>query len=245
MAVPATPTADPTTDKPPRPRRWIPLSLKMFVAILLLAGVGSPLWIGVRLWRQDVAIRELKHADWLVHTEPMGPTWFRKHLSGDISKYLCSVNWLSAPGGSSAADARWIRFNEAGLSIFDGRLNGHLRQQVSDSDLAHFGRLIGLADVDANCTTVSDDGLANLKGMSNLGALFLRDTPVTDAGLVHLAGLPKLDYISLDNTHVTDEGLSHLRGLAGLKLLSLENTRVTAAGVAELKRVLPNLIVNR
>jgi len=46
MAPSTTLTPDPATDKPPQPRRWIPLPLKMFVVILVLLGVGSSLWIG-------------------------------------------------------------------------------------------------------------------------------------------------------------------------------------------------------
>ncbi len=33
----------PMTDKPPRPRRWVPLSLRMFVVILVLLGAAGAL----------------------------------------------------------------------------------------------------------------------------------------------------------------------------------------------------------
>lgn len=36
MAAPATLLTVPTIDKAPRPRRWVPLSLRVFVAILLV-----------------------------------------------------------------------------------------------------------------------------------------------------------------------------------------------------------------
>ena len=49
MAAQAVPIPDPT-DKPPRRRRWIPLSLRMFVAMLLLG--ASAVWIGLPAYRQ-------------------------------------------------------------------------------------------------------------------------------------------------------------------------------------------------
>jgi hypothetical protein len=49
---------DPAADKLPRPNRWIPLSLRMFVALLLLFGI----WTGIRAYRQFVAIREIEQA---------------------------------------------------------------------------------------------------------------------------------------------------------------------------------------
>ena len=36
MATSAPQTARPATDKPPRPRRWIPLSLRIFAVMLVL-----------------------------------------------------------------------------------------------------------------------------------------------------------------------------------------------------------------
>jgi hypothetical protein len=48
------------TDKPPGPRRWIPVSLRIFVAILVVLGAVSGLWVAVAAYRQHVAIREFK-----------------------------------------------------------------------------------------------------------------------------------------------------------------------------------------
>jgi len=53
--------SDPVTDKPPRRRQWIPLSLRMFLAILLLLGVGG-LWLGARDIARWLRSRDLKQA---------------------------------------------------------------------------------------------------------------------------------------------------------------------------------------
>ena len=45
MATPEIILPNPTTDHPPRPRQWIPLSLRMFVAFVVLLGTGSGLWM--------------------------------------------------------------------------------------------------------------------------------------------------------------------------------------------------------
>jgi hypothetical protein len=49
---------DPTTENLPRPRRWIPLSLRMFVALMLV--LGNVIWIVVPAWTQPAAINEIR-----------------------------------------------------------------------------------------------------------------------------------------------------------------------------------------
>lgn len=61
--------------------------------------------------------------------------------------------------------------------------------------------------------------------------------------LVHLKGLTNLTTLNLGNTRVTDAGLVHLRGLTKLATLTL-NGEVTDVGVTELRRFLPNVLIN-
>src|SRR5438045_7041092 len=60
MVASATPLLDRKSDKPPRRPRWVvPLSLRMYVAILVLLGVGSTslIWVAYRR-EQKVYLRE-------------------------------------------------------------------------------------------------------------------------------------------------------------------------------------------
>src|SRR5437899_2297141 len=75
MATPELFHANPTADRPPCRRRWIPLSLRVFVVILLLLGVGSALWIGVPAYCQQVAIREIERAGGVIGTSRRSPIW--------------------------------------------------------------------------------------------------------------------------------------------------------------------------
>src|SRR5690349_2143526 len=82
MAAAATRTPTPTTDKPPRPRRWIPLSLRMFVVALVLVGVGSVLWVGIPAYRHHVAAREIEACNGFLWLYGRPPDW-RTRLIGD------------------------------------------------------------------------------------------------------------------------------------------------------------------
>src|SRR5579872_4785729 len=71
------------TDKPPRCRRWIPLSLRMFVAILVLLAVGSALRICVPAYRQLVVNRLIQRHRGGIRTEPVGPAWLRARVGDE------------------------------------------------------------------------------------------------------------------------------------------------------------------
>src|SRR5437868_2248538 len=83
MSSPAKPISDPTTGKPPRPRRWIPVSLGMFVALLLVVGVASGLWIGVPAYRQLAIIQEIEGLGGTVDCVPIGPKWLRRWVGDE------------------------------------------------------------------------------------------------------------------------------------------------------------------
>ena len=75
MAAPGNSTTDLTTDKPRRGRRWIPLSLRMFIAILAIVFVGGLLWVGFRYYRQQQVVREILAANGTVEFDDRTPKW--------------------------------------------------------------------------------------------------------------------------------------------------------------------------
>jgi hypothetical protein len=189
MPTPA--TADPATDKPPRRRRRIPLSLRIFVGMLALFGVGSLLSIGIPAYRQQVALHEIMRLAPGVETRPAGPRWL---------KYMIGAEWLEPLDDVI----------EVNLSY----------SEATDATLGHLGSLTGLETLLLTNTRVSDAGLSHLRGLTGLKVLYLPNTKVTDNGLEHLAGLTNLKMLSVEKTRVTDAGVARLKSaLPGVQIV--------------------------
>jgi hypothetical protein len=199
-------------DKPPRSRRRIPLSLRMFVALVLVTGIGSASWIGIPAYRQHVAIQEVQRLGGYVVTLPRGPKLLRD-WTGD--------EWM-------------MMLDVVDVVYLDGR-------QATDSTLAHLGRLYGLRVLELGKTEVSDAGLVHLIGLNTLERLILSHTRVTDSGMAHVGKMTGLKEIGLDHTHVTDAGLAHLKRLPNLEYVWVENTFVSYAGIVDFYRSMPGL----
>lgn len=248
------------TDRPLRPRRWIPLSLRMFLALLAIAGMGS-VWVGVRGYRQLVAIRQLEDLGSDIVQTPAGPLWLRNLVGADRMRMFDEVTEVNYGREATNAGLEHLRgFNRLQLltlapaPVTNAGLE-HLRgltclqelnlsfTQVTDVGLEHLRGLTSLQDLSLNYVQVTDAGLEHLRGLTSLQCLRLDGTRVTDAGLEHLRELTHLEDLSLRNAHVTDVGLEHLQGLNRLQRLYLRDTHVTDAGVAELKRALPDLMI--
>jgi Leucine-rich repeat (LRR) protein len=157
-----------------------------------------------------------------------------EHLKG-----LTQLDYLELP---------W-KVTDAGLEHLQG-LSGlqHLdlgETQVTDAGLEHLKGLTALQELNLGGTQVTDVGLVYLKGLTELQYLGLGGTKVTDPGLEHLKGLTALQGLGLSDTQVTDAGLVHLKGLTALQWLDLAFAQVTDAGVEQLKKSLPNVLVNR
>jgi Leucine-rich repeat (LRR) protein len=202
MTTQAIPIPDPTTDKPPRPRRWIPLSLRIFVAILVLLGAESAYRFGMPIYRQHAAIRAIDRVEGVCRTRDGGPTWLRRWIGNE----------------------RMRIFDELDVVNLDGT-------SVTDGDLAKLDGLPGLLSLNLGNTQVTDAGLVYVQNLTALTELSLARTKITDAGLVHLAGLRELRILSLDRTRISDDGLVHLKDLSDLQDVSFTGTRVTEAGL--------------
>src|SRR5579862_4096582 len=91
MADTALPIPDPTTDKPPHPRHWIPISLRMFVVILVLLGVCSGLWVGVPAYRRASSLRAIELAGGTVGTSPGSAAWLRRIIGAERARSFDDV----------------------------------------------------------------------------------------------------------------------------------------------------------
>src|SRR5438045_4739030 len=105
MVTESQPTPDPTTGKPSRPRRWIPVSLRMFLAILVLVGVGG-VPIAVPVFRQDQAIQSVERSGGYVETRgnPNQPSWLLAWVGDRWTRAICPVSIVSCGEKFSDAD---------------------------------------------------------------------------------------------------------------------------------------------
>lgn len=241
MSTTTLPIPAPTTDKPPRPRRWVPLSLRMFVTMLVLLGLGSSLftWLTYRrvkqaYHREQQVIREIHGWGGIASTQTGGEEWLRKlaRKNGPIDpKFFERISFILLDE-KAVTDEGLAQFQLGTLTNLDGV--SFDRSAVTDAGLAQLSGLTKLRQVSVNGTAVSDAGLAHLAGLTNLEYALLARTAVTDAGLVHLSKLTNLRFVFLSRTAVTDSGLAHLSGLTKLEQLFLDDTAVTDEGLVHL-----------
>lgn len=218
MAIPATAIANPTFDKPPRLRRRLPVSVRVFAAVMVLFGGISAIGVGIPAYRQYVAIAEIERLGGRVSLVERVPHWLKRWTRDESTRLFGQVRCVAFEN-RPAADARLARLDAfPELEILD--LRG--KAVVTDGDLRHISRL------------------------RHLKRLILANAKISDAGLTDLEGLDQLEqlYLSGSHVHVTDAGLKHLEGLTTLKRLSLVQTDVTENGIAELKRALPGLNIS-
>jgi hypothetical protein len=227
----------PTADKPLFRRRWIALSLRLFlilIAVLTATGVVS-VWLPFH--REQQMIQTIERWGGAVETQTGGPPWLR-HLVGDDRMTACRVFDRTTKVGLPATGITDVEIARlSGLANLEYlNLNA---TAVTDLGLGHLSRLTNLKDLFLEHTAITDAGLAHLHGFRNLERLVLIETAISDAGLAQVKGLEKLDFLSLDDTSVTDAGLVHLRGMKSLRYLYLNGTAVTATGIEDLKVALP------
>src|SRR5262245_24873192 len=100
----------PQTEKPPRRRHWIPLALKVFVALLVIAGTLGGILVGLPGWRNWKAIREIERVGGAFDSKPRGPEFLR-NLAGD--KWMIPFDEITAVhlNGSRIDDAGLIRLS--------------------------------------------------------------------------------------------------------------------------------------
>src|SRR5262245_13184589 len=227
-------TANPTPREPYVSSIRMPRPLWLGLATAVVIAVGVALRIGVPIYHQQTAIREIEQLGGKVKTLPGGPDWLRAWVGDNRMKpfdHVTTVLLNRTPATdvtlermSWLTDLEWISL--AGT-------------QVTDAGLRHLKPLTRLRELSLNTTTVTDAGLVQLAGHIRLKRLWLDYTDVTDEGLQHLGSLTGLKELSLDRTYVTDAGLVHLQGLSGLETLYVDKTAVTDAGARELRRALP------
>jgi hypothetical protein len=208
---------DPTTAKPPSPRRWIPLSLRMFLAMLGFLSIVGVLWTGIPAYRQYLAILELKQIGGKVYrTRPVGPAWLRKRVG---YKFTDAFDEIEAIGFLPLEATFWERRSS-------GAYSGPLPWTKGSVE-------------------VNDSSLTCIRAFPKLKELDLSYTNVSDGGVEHIAALQYLEWLDVTGTDISDVSVRLLRKLAKLKQLRIEETRMSEEGVAELQRALPQTMIEQ
>lgn len=119
-----------------------------------------------------------------------------------------------------------------------------MRGKFSDEDTTKLGPVMaGLVSADFSATLITDQSLAQLAPAQGLRNLRLSETKVTDAGMDVIAKMASLESLNLYGTEVTDAGLQKLAALPQLKKLYVWRSKVTPAGIEELKKKLPQCVI--
>lgn len=222
MSTPVIPSPDPTQGKPPRRKRWIPVSLRMFAGILLLAAAVEVLWIGIPAYRQYVALTGIERlSDVEIEFRRTGPDWLRQWVGSKRMRPFDKIVGVTIQGVVTDADLACLaEFKNLQSLQISGRLNR--RPKITDAGLVHLQGLSKLQRllIDA---PITDEGLKCLGVLTNLTSLDLRRTQVTEAGLVHLKDLSNLKQLAV------------LKDLSEFNYLDVWHTAVTNAGITKWK----------
>jgi len=232
MVPTATPSPDRAADKPPRPKRWIPVSLRMFMVMLVMIGGGGAFWVGVPAYRQVTTIREIERVGGQVDLRQGGPGWLRERVGDERMTPFDEVYGVEI---STTEEAVAILGHLTALTRLE--ILSLDNRHVTDSNLKPLIEFPHLQSLSLCGTQVTDAGLEALKQLPAINGLSLDDTPVTDAGIERMAGMATLRYLDLRGVKITDAGLAYLRDLPALEGLGLSRTPISDAGLEQLLAV--------
>jgi hypothetical protein len=236
MAPSADSSLEPAKDKPPRQRRWIPLSLRYFAVVMVLLGSVGGGWVSVRMHRREAAIHTIERAGGEVTRVPRGPSWW--------------PGWLR----QAFEDAQFISLIERNFTDTDMEVLASLplidtvyldHTDITNAGLLHLADHCYLETLSLYDTKIAGSGLLHLVRLRKLRILTVGHTQIEDSSLVGVAALTSLQFLDLRETRVTDAGLVHLKGLTSLRSVYLNGTEVSDAGIADLQRSLPGLMIEK
>lgn len=233
-------------------RRRLRISLRVFMLVVLVAGV----WLGSLVnnaRRQRGAVADIKAGDGYVYydwqyvngmiekgTRPPGPVWVRCYVGDEYFQDVVQVGLNGTRGPLKLTLAALSGFHRLKTLVILGAI------PVGDEELRHISKLTNLENLAIRSPrNITDEGIAYLKSLprlKKLHATYVGEGMLTDSSLRHLASLTGMESIALQGNEFTDEGLVCLRNLTGLKelYLGLGKTRFSDEAMihlAELKNL--------
>jgi hypothetical protein len=207
---------DPITPEPRRLSIRLPRPLWIAVAAGVLLVTGTGLRIGVSIYRQQAAIREIERRGGIIGRHEAGPGWLRRVVGDDLMSAFDEIDEISFHANSETVKRRVSRLH-----------------------------ITSMTTVVRDGPSIDDSTLACIGGIPSVKQLSLRLCDVGDAGMQVVGRLQKLEELDLNGTDVSDNGLTRLTTLKNLKCIILFGTNVTDAGSAALQRALPGLKIER
>lgn len=176
--------------------------------------IATTFWVGVRGYRQSVAVREVERLGGRIEVLVVGPKWLRDLVGRDRMRILDeAVEGVTFPPE---------------MAIYDHGTTGA------------FGMFSQLT---TDRPIVGDATLACVEKLPYLKRLNLRWTNVGDAGMEHVCKLAALEELELVGADVSDASALQLIQLRNLKKLDVRLTLMTSSGVNELQAALPGCSV--
>ena len=235
--TPVPPDPTPLLLPPRRRRRWLRLSLRGLMLLVLLIGVPIG-WVANRIHTQRQAIATVRAAGGVIlfdyqgidhgfniaprrpgRTEPAAPRWLRRWLGDELFQHVAMV-YFNEPVALDilATIARFDRLESLSINHADGGADESLH-------LRGLSRLIILM---LDGEWVDDRILAEVAQLVELRQLILTDASGTDAGFARLAALPELvslrisSHSSLTDANLTGPGVERLlEGMPRLRKMDL------------------------
>ena len=241
-----TPTESPTSG-----RRWLRLSLRGLMVLVLIIGVAAG-WVAYRIRTQREAIALARAGgnsiqfDYqrdqvgrngtrpIYRTEPAAPRWLRAWLGDELFQNVTQVRLTGSVSPEVfAAVARFDRLDFLHLAArgTDGawleplRALGQIRRITIEAPVATDSALQEVAQI------------ASIRELTILWARPVASSPATDAGFVGLAKLANLESLEIhDAPNLTDNGAARMvAGLPRLRQLRLHS------GIKSVAQTLPVL----
>lgn len=199
-----------------RGRRWLRLSVRGMILLVLVVGLWAGWWIsGTR--RQQRAL------------EVIG----RSSVSTGVAYEDGSSGWMNEnpPGTPATGDSwwppEWLRKRMGPdwfLDVTEVSLGGKRNTQHSEEDADATEWVVKLKKVEKLqlLFSVTDEQIAKVATMPKVKSLMAFPSPkLTEEGLRSIGGMKKLEELQLMGTPVTDSGLEHLEGLVRLERLAV------------------------
>lgn len=194
MAAPENQNLAPTTDKPPRLRRCIPASLRIFLGMVVLVGV----WGSTSAYRRGVAIREVKHFNGSIqYLSRQRPEWQLAWIGDE------RMQWFDDPDHIVfwPDDENLKRRSRHGGIIrpIDGPL-------IDDEALKCVLGLPRLKSLDLAFSSVGDAGIKHVAHLQELEELRLEGSDVSDLSVPILSQMRGLKRLNVEHTKITHSG---------------------------------------
>jgi hypothetical protein len=223
-------------------RRWLQISLRSCLLILLIASVAFG-FVANHAHKRKSAIALIRTNGGTIRFGPeTNPNWYEKLLrqffGAETYQPVRSINMLTG--------RRIEREKKKLPDDFLARLSalpeivslGLENTVISESDWRNIPKFRKLESVLLGHSNITDDGVKHLSQLAELDTLSMGSAKeITDSAISYISHLPKLTNLKLGSTNITDQGLRSLSPISQLQILELPNVKVTSDGVELLKNI--------